>query len=99
MTQAYFFAQVKGYSGSHSHLDKLCGGCLVPGNQINGTTGSGPTIRVGGQHQGGLEGGSRRSWQERWTEHQRWKSGNAAQDVRDPCQRGPHSRAENQSWP
>ena len=23
--------------------------------------------------------------------------GKAAQDVRDPCQRGPHSRAENQS--
>lgn len=45
----------------------------MPGSQINGTTGSRPVIRVGGQNQGGLEGGSRRPWQERYTEHQRWR--------------------------
>ena len=77
---------MKGYSANCPHLDKLCCGRLIPGSGTDGTTGSGPAIQVGGQYQGGLAGGNRNCWQVSGTKHQRWRSENVAQVLRETCQ-------------
>lgn len=60
MTQA-FFSLSERVQWELSSFGQFHGRCLVPGSQTNGTRvwESGPTIRVGGQHQGGLDGGRR----------------------------------------